>query len=134
LWLTSRIKVLDAVRSEFITTLISKSDFSFFMSNDEDIIKDIIAQLQSLQLQQAALIQRLERVSGSQDNGIPTRTTTVQVTRELAVGDRVRINNPGPFQATRGTITKIGNSRITVQARNGTKISRAPKNLTLEDE
>jgi transcription antitermination factor NusG len=103
------------------------------MSNDEDI-KDIIAQLQSLQLQQAALIQRLERVSGSQDNGIPTRTKTVQVTREFAVGDRVQINNPGPFQATRGTITKIGNSRITVQARNGTKISRAPKNLTLEDE
>jgi hypothetical protein len=43
-------------------------------------------------------------------------------------------SDAGPFQATRGTITKIGNSRITVQARNGTKISRAPKNLTLEDE
>jgi prefoldin subunit 5 len=104
------------------------------MSNKQDI-KDIIAQLQSLQLQQAVLIQRLERLSETrEDNSNVTTIATVDVTRRFAVGDRVLINNPGRFQATKGTITKIGNSRITVQARNGSKITRAPHNLTLDDE
>jgi transcription antitermination factor NusG len=53
--------------------------------------------------------------------------------REFAVGDRVRIKNPGPFQASTGTIVKIGASRNTVQARNGTKFLRAPKNLSFEE-
>jgi hypothetical protein len=41
------------------------------------------------------------------------------------------LKNPGVFQATRGTIIKIDTSCITVQAHNGTKIVRAPKNLIL---
>jgi hypothetical protein len=104
------------------------------MSNEQDI-QDIIAQLQSLQLQQATLIQRLERLSEHrEDNNETTAVTSINATRRFGIGDRVSINNPGRFQATRGTIIKIGNSRITVQARNGSKITRAPHNLSLEDE
>jgi transcription antitermination factor NusG len=104
------------------------------MSNENDI-QDIVAQLQNLQLQQAVLIQRLERLSEArEDNRDTIATATDNTTRRFAVGDRVLINNPGPFQATKGTISKIGNSRITVQARNGSKITRAPHNLTLDHE
>jgi prefoldin subunit 5 len=104
------------------------------MSNENDI-QDIVAQLQNLQLQQAVLIQRLERLSEArEDNRDTIVTATDNTTRRFAVGDRVLINNPGRFQATKGTISKIGNSRITVQARNGSKITRAPHNLTLDHE
>jgi hypothetical protein len=46
----------------------------------------------------------------------------------------VRIKNPNRFQTDRGMITNIGAKRITVQTRSGTKILRAPKNLTIDDE
>ena len=100
------------------------------MSNEQDIT-EIIAQLQRLQLQQSELLQRLTRLSESEDNN--NATGQANTPRELAVGDRVRIRNPGRFQATNGKIIKIGTSRITVQADNGTKIIRAPSNLILEE-
>jgi transcription antitermination factor NusG len=107
------------------------------MSNDPDV-KDIIAQLQRLQIQQSTLLTRLGQLSQSGQRTDPppnaTRDATPNAAREFEVGDRVRIRNPGVFQPTKGTIIKIGASRITVQARNGTKIVRAPKNLIHEDE
>jgi uncharacterized protein YceH (UPF0502 family) len=89
------------------------------MSNEQDI-KDIVEQLERLQIRQTELVQRLARLTNSGNNN------TAHV---FAVGDYVRITNPGLRQADRGIITNIGNSRITVQDRNGTKILRAPKNL-----
>jgi small-conductance mechanosensitive channel len=52
-------------------------------------------------------------------------------TREFAIGDRVQIKNPGRYQASGGTIAKIGANRITVRTASGSKILRAPKNLLL---
>jgi transcription antitermination factor NusG len=54
-------------------------------------------------------------------------------TRDLEVGDRVRIVNPGRFQAKKGVIFKITENRITVQAQNGTKIQRAHHNIVLDN-
>jgi transcription elongation factor len=106
------------------------------MSNEQDI-KDIVAQLDRLQIQQSELLQRLDQLvgSGESNNATARSVQSVQseITREFAIGDRVRIRNPGLLQAVRGTIIKIGASRITVQARNGNKIVRAPKNLILEE-
>jgi hypothetical protein len=55
-------------------------------------------------------------------------------TREFEIGDRVRIMNPRRLQANRGKIVRIGASRITVEAKNGTTIVRAPKNLYFDNE
>jgi hypothetical protein len=115
------------------------------MNNDnENEIESIIIQLKSLQLQQTELLVRLERArstetgTGAADSG--TRTSAIETRGSIAqpkdfgIGDRVRIKNPNRFQTDRGTITNIGAKRITVQTRSGTKILRAPKNLTIDDE
>jgi hypothetical protein len=100
------------------------------MNNGQDEIKEIVAQLQRLQIQETELLLRLERLSetDSQTFGSPTRT---QSSREFRIGDLVKIKNPKPFQIKKGTIIKIGigTNRITVQSTNGSKIVRAPSNL-----
>ena len=96
------------------------------MSRDQDV-KQIITQLQKLQLEQASLISRLESISESEAR------EEQDTDREFVVGDRVRIRNPGLFQAARGKIVRIG-TRITVQTSSGKKIVRAPKNLVLEED
>jgi hypothetical protein len=107
---------------------------------DEDI-KDIVEQLQRLQLQQDALITRLGELSGN-DTGatastratiIPTETETASA-KPFAIGDRVRIRNPKRTQANRGVISAITASRVTVQAANGTKILRAPHNVVFDED
>jgi hypothetical protein len=106
------------------------------MNNDNDEVQELIRQLKSLQLQQTVLLTRLERARNTEarrDTADDTRVDVNETTREFAIGDRVRIKNPNRFQADRGTITKIGASRITVQTRSGAKITRAPKNLIIDD-
>jgi hypothetical protein len=99
------------------------------MSNRQDEIKDIVAQLQRIQIQETELLQRLGELSETDNNttDLPTSTTI----REFRIGDLVRIKNPKPFQIKKGIIIKIGTgtNRITVQSKSGTKIIRAPSNL-----
>jgi transcription antitermination factor NusG len=76
------------------------------MSREE--IRDIVTDLKNLQIEQDTLISRLERLSKS-----ATKETTTDATRELAVGDQVRIKNIGLFRETNGKIIKIG-KRITI--------------------
>jgi hypothetical protein len=105
----------------------------------DDDIKDIVEQLQRLQLQQDALITRLGelRSNSATDNAratrIPPETETVTA-RTFAIGDRVRIRNPNRLQADRGVVVNITANRITVQARRGSKIVRAPHNIFFDDE
>jgi transcription antitermination factor NusG len=91
------------------------------MKNDDDI-QDIIKQLNVLHIKQNELLARLERATESE----------VDETRSFELGDTVKVKNPGPFQPTKGRITRIGKNRITVTAQSGAKIVRAPKNLVLE--
>ena len=111
------------------------------MSN-EDEIRDITEKLQSLQIEQTALIarlareqatliDRLARVTEDSRNRQATQATTTRLSRTLQIGDRVRIRNPGPFQATTGKIEKISDSRVTVRTETGSKILRAHKNIIL---
>ncbi len=126
------------------------------MRNDE--VQDLITQLNRLQLQQTELFARLEKAVGDEDaqtRGIrkedaQTREIAhkieVEQTREFviahvvaqtvefAIGDRVIVKNPNPFQTDRGKITKIGKKRITLTTQSGSKILRAPKNLVLQQE
>jgi hypothetical protein len=102
------------------------------MDRDQEI-QDIVNQLGRLQIQQSNLLQRLGRLNESEDNDNNATPPPITTARVFAVGDRVRIKNPGLLQPVRGTIIKIGKTRITVEARNGTKIVRAPKNLILEN-
>jgi hypothetical protein len=74
----------------------------------------------------------LGRLSEIGKNTTARQLDTTRALEDFIVGDRDRMKNPGGFQVTRCTIIKIGTSRITVQAQNGTKIVRAPKNLILE--
>jgi hypothetical protein len=107
----------------------------------EDEIKDIVEQLQRLQLRQDELITRLGELGGNnasvaapaQAARIPPETETVSA-RTFAIGDRAWIRNPGRFHADRGVVVNITANRITVKARNGTKIVRAPHNVFLDDE
>ena len=94
--------------------------------NDE--VKAFINRLKELQLEQSVIIASLELLSEVEGDvkGIQEGI----VARQFVVGDVVRITNPRPFQAAKGTITNIG-KRITVEAENGSKIVRLSKNLTL---
>jgi hypothetical protein len=104
------------------------------MRNDN--VQDLIAQLNRLQVQQTTLLVRLGRATdnefGHEANGTRESEHEVNGTREFSVGDKVLIKNPNPFQANKGTITKIGKKRITVTTASGSKILRAPKNLALQ--
>ena len=145
------------------------------MRNDD--VRDLISQLNQLQLQQTELFARLERAVNSEaelpeeTEQEPDRTGSFafphpeseadrtgifafreaesepesesqkpiafavyepvsQEPRPFAIGDYVTVKNPNLFQANKGTITKIGNKRITVTSLSGQKIQRAPKNLS----
>ncbi len=96
------------------------------MSRDQDV-KDIVTQLQKLQIEQTALLTRLELLHESTDKGI------TETKREFVVRDRVLIKNPGLFTDNSGTVSKIG-KRITVKGKNGRKIVRLAKNLTIYEK
>jgi predicted TIM-barrel fold metal-dependent hydrolase len=107
--------------------------------NNEQEIAEIVIQLQRLQLQQSELLQRITQVSVDNNNNnaarqanTPRAAQAANTPRNLVIGDWVRINNPNRFQANIGRIIKIGR-QVTVQAKNGTKIHRAAKNLTLDN-
>jgi hypothetical protein len=95
------------------------------MNNDRDEIQDLIDQLNRLQLKQKELLARLQRAKNSKREG-------AQETREFAIGDKVLIRNPKRSQETRGTVTKIGHTRVTITTESGNKLQREPKNLILE--
>jgi hypothetical protein len=112
-------------------------------------IKDIVAQLQRLQIRQDELLTRLGDLSGDDDTvplqaqaarvpTSPTRAARIpsDTSRDIEVGDRVRIRNPRRFQAVRGRVIKVSTptSRVTVQARDESKIVREPHNLIPDDE
>jgi hypothetical protein len=65
------------------------------MSNNQDV-KDTIAQLQDLQIQQATLMSRLEHLSegGGRENVSGPMPVPNGKPREFEIGDRVRIRNP----------------------------------------
>ena len=106
------------------------------MSNgpNEEEIKDIVEQLQRLQIQQTGLLTRLEVLNeGAAEENRPARNAgpATRAPRELAIGDSVRIKNPTPFQANKGTIVKINlaTDRITIQPTTGAKIVRSSRNV-----
>jgi transcription antitermination factor NusG len=100
--------------------------------DDEDEVQVLIDQLRRLQLQQNELITRLERARGNERQ--PSPRASPRARREIAIGDRVRIKNPGPFQTNKGVVDKIGESRITVRTASGTKIQRAHKNIVRDND
>jgi preprotein translocase subunit YajC len=93
------------------------------MSNEEDQVEDLIEQLKSLQIKQASILVRLDKARNKEQ---------VDVLGTFAIGDRVRVLNPRPLQATRGKIVKISRKFITIETASGNTISRIPKNLSIE--
>ena len=98
------------------------------MSDRQDEIKDIVSQLQRLQIEESELLRRLEGLSETDSHPAGTPTPT----RDFRIGDLVRVKNPRPFQIKTGHVIRIGigADRITAQA-NGSKVVRASHNLTL---
>jgi hypothetical protein len=78
------------------------------------------------------------RESGKEHVYTPARllgVETLQLKRALALGDRVLIRNPGPFQSDIGHIINIGVFNITILTQDGKKVIRAAHNLIhLKDE
>jgi hypothetical protein len=103
------------------------------MSDRQDEIKDVVSQLQRLQIKESELLQRLEGLSEAESHDTAEPLTP---TRDFRIGDLVQIKNPRPFQIKTGHIIMMGvnTNRITVQARNGSKVVRASFNLTLIEQ
>ena len=102
------------------------------MSNEQDKIRYIVAQLKRLQIHEPELLQGLERLSEA-DSQPSTLPRTI---RDFRIGDLVQIKNPRPlFQSKQGTVLRIGvdTDRITVQSKNGSKIVRSSIYLTHTD-
>jgi hypothetical protein len=105
------------------------------MSNDE--IKDIVSRLQTLQIEQSSLIERLARVTEGRPNVVldeRTTRTTIPVgtaTSPFGIGDTVRVRNPGLLQQATGTVTKVTDTRVYIRTPNGGTLWRAPKNLII---
>jgi hypothetical protein len=102
------------------------------MSNEQDEIKNIVAQLKRLQTQESELLQRLERLSEAERQPAASPTPT----RDFEIGDLAKTKNPNRFQIREGIVTRTGAGadRITVQSRNGSsKVVRASFNLTHAD-
>ena len=98
------------------------------MKEDNDEIQDIITQLKHLQLQQTELLECLDRARCKEPNGPPNEE------RAFAIGDRVCIRNPRPFQASHGIITKITAKRVIICTRSGNTVQRAEKNISFDHE
>lgn len=104
------------------------------MSKDAEV-KEVIELIKALNLQQASLISRLERLSAERREEITpipaqrAAAPNIIAPREFRIGDEVRILNPRRFQAQKGKIIKISDKRITVKAPNGSTVLRAPKNI-----
>ena len=99
------------------------------MSNRQDEIKDIVSQLQRLQMQESDLLRRLEGLNETDSHAAGSPTPT----RDFRIGDLVQIQNPKPLQIKKGNIMRTGADadRVTAQSRNGSKVVRASFNLTL---
>ena len=117
-----------------------------WMSDEDPDVQDIIAQLEELQLEQTRLLTRLrhaqlatrtaatDRPARSHRRRGTDRTTAPPTnSRRLAVGDYVKVVNPGPSQPTTGYIIRITQHRVTVE-NNGRTLQRAPRNVVLHDE
>ena len=106
------------------------------MKNDH--VDDIIDQLNTLHIRQTDLLLRLEKARVAERNpdhylvGPTASKAPNETTREFAIGDQVKVRNPNPFQSDKGRIVRIGKTRITVQTKSGSKIQRAPKNLSIQ--
>jgi hypothetical protein len=113
------------------------------MQAPTDEIADIVEQLKQLNIQQSNLINRLGQLNESNASRLTTPSLPFAVAHrappvtvnEFAIGDRVRIKNPGLLQPSSGIVTKITAKRISVKGQTGSRFSiiqRAPKNLILE--
>jgi hypothetical protein len=103
------------------------------MSNHPDIIFEIIEDLQRLQIRQNALLGRLAiETTAATETSLPRARAVESESIRFSLGETVSIRNPGRLQPSTGTVVKIGSKRITVQARNGALIPRAPHNLIQE--
>jgi hypothetical protein len=103
----------------------------------EQEIHDLIEQIDRLHIRQSTLISRLARLKEveQEERLVPNRRSRIHVARgAFAIGDRVRVRNPGRNQPSRGKITKMSENRITMESRSGIKIWRAPSNFILEEE
>ena len=101
-------------------------------------IEEIIKQLSKLQVQQTGILNRLDELTESTDAPDAKRaaspTGRQDPKRPFAIGDRVRIRNPGRFQKDVGNIILIGSARTTVLTTKG-KVQRAQTNLAhINDE
>jgi hypothetical protein len=121
-WIPLTVLGLEGTGIQHFLKRVDKDNRQSLMNNGLDEAKDIVAQLQQLQIRESELLQRLERIS---------EVETPTAPRVFAIGDLVIIKNPRPFQSNQGKIIKIGigTNRITVQTKNGSKIVRAPFNL-----
>ena len=105
-------------------------------------ISDLINELQQLQIRQQQVLTQLRAAetnnnSDKQENKRNTRITTRSEIldcngTELKVGDSVRILNKGLFRENTGKVTKLGNSRVSIELTNSKQVTtRKSNNLRL---
>jgi hypothetical protein len=93
---------------------------------EEPSLSELIEQLKRIRIQEARVIDQIERVGTR-----ATRATSHVVGNVFLPGNRVRITNGVKAgQRPTGTVTKVSADRISVTTDDGTRTWRAPKNLT----
>ena len=92
------------------------------MSGQEPSITELIEHLRILRIQEARVIDLIERASARE----PTAERD-----NFQIGDRVRITNGvRPGQIPTGVITRVTTERISLTTDDGTRTWRARRNLT----
>ena len=88
-------------------------------------IGELIEQLKNIRIQEARIIEQIERINNSSED--QTEETFV----DYQIGDRIRITNGvRGTHTTTGTVTRVGDERISITLDDGKNTWRIRKNLT----
>ena len=96
------------------------------MQNEEE---DLIRRLNRLTLEKTRIERRLFEINQQKTHKEEQTEVLDRDRSPINIGDTVIFLMEGKFKATRGTVTKINEYRVTAKDRKGTSISRAPHNL-----
>jgi hypothetical protein len=103
------------------------------MEGDEPSIEELIEQLRLIRIQEARVIDRIERAARRAENRratTRTRGNQQQLPLDFIVGDRVTITSAlKPDQTPTGVVTRVTTGRIYITTDDGSYTWRLRKNL-----
>ena len=104
-----------------------------------DTVAELIAQLESLRVQETDILQRLVAARTAESGTHISTTSEPQSIVHYKIGDAVYITSKIrtsfgrqlSLNDRKGTVTKLTKKRVFIRTNNGTNTNRAPENLRL---